>query len=589
MRLRKVRMNGQIRERYKNMKLTKKMLLIYFIFAGFFFAVAILAFQISTDIFERKLYETSLRELDYYVQSVTESLEDVENKSYELAMDAEIQSLFSELNGTGPDTLEYNRLLTNLRWRLTNDNNLRTIARTTQYRDMYGTIVESGTASWEIPDELLKQFVNMLEDSNGEAVFYGPTDGCRYLLCGRKIQKWTDMSLDELGSVVLICDIEQIIARNKERLEADHASLFVYSGDTMIYQDMEGDLPWLPEYQAGQGYRIFQYQKERYFMCYLRSSGMKWTYVNFFPYSDIYGQVTWVKYMAFASFFAVFITLLLLMKKSAAVITKPLETLTQSMKVVETGDFQKAKLIPLDSERTDEVGLLTQEFRMMLDKIDILIHENYEKQLLLKDTKYKMLQAQINPHFLYNTLNAIHWMIRAKKNEEAGRMIVELGTLLRSGFDEHLYITVDEELGMLRSYLEIQRFRYEDRAEFLVEVEGEPGQYIMPRMTLQPLVENAIFYGADVMAEFCRISIRVIEETESIVFEITDNGPGIKASELEKIRNFTVMPKRHGIGLKNIYERLSIIYETFEFAIDSEEGKGTRVRIRVPKRLQSAE
>ena len=570
--------------KYKNMKLTKKMLLIYFIFAGLFFAVAILAFQISTDIFERKLYEASLQELDYYVQSVKESLDDIESRSYEMAMDTEVQNLFSELKEQGPETLEYNRLLTDLRWRLTNSGNIRTVIRTVQYRDSYGTVVESGTSSWEIPEGILDSFFNRLNRSNGEAVFYGPTEGCRYLLCGRRILKWTDMSLKELGSVALICDIEQIIAKNKERLEADHASMFVYSGDTMIYQDIEEDLPKLPAYKAGSGYRIFEYQKQKYFMCYLSSTGMEWTYVNFFPYSDIYGQISKVRTMAYVCFLAVFVVLVLFMKKVAAAITKPLEELTQSMQVAETGDFQKAKLIPLEYGRGDEVGLLTQEFQIMLDKIDFLIHENYEKQLLLKDTKYKMLAAQINPHFLYNTLNAIHWMVQAKKNQDAGKMIVELGVLLRASFDENLYIPVKEEISMLESYLEIQRIRYEERAEFSVTVEGEPGEYIMPRMTLQPLVENAIFYGADVMEELCHIGIRVAEEEESILFEITDTGPGIKKEELEKIRNFTVKPRRHGIGIRNIYERMGIIYDTLQFAIDSEEGKGTKVSIRVPKR-----
>ena len=219
----------------------------------------------------------------------------------------------------------------------------------------------------------------------------------------------------------------------------------------------------------------------------------------------------------------------------------------------------------------------------MLDKIDVLIYENYEKQLLLKDTKYKMLQAQINPHFLYNTLNAIHWMIRAKKNDDAGRMIVELGILLRASFDENPYTTVEQEISMLKSYIAIQRLRYEDRAEFSVRTEGEPGQYVMPRMTLQPLVENAIFYGADVMTEICYIDIAVTEEEQSILFEVKDNGPGIEKEELEKVRNFTVKPKGHGIGIKNIYERLRITYDKFDFAVDSEPGKGTVIRIRVPK------
>ena len=162
-------------------------------------------------------------------------------------------------------------------------------------------------------------------------------------------------------------------------------------------------------------------------------------------------------------------------------------------------------------------------------------------------------------------------------------MIVELGVLLRASFDENPYTTVEKEIDMLKSYIEIQRQRYEDRAEFIIKEAGNPGEYIMPRMILQPLVENAIFYGADMMAEICYIDITVTEEAKSILFEVKDNGPGIKPEELQKVRNFTVKPKGHGIGIKNIYERLRITYDVFDFTIDSEEGQGTTIRIRVPK------
>lgn len=318
-------------------------------------------------------------------------------------------------------------------------------------------------------------------------------------------------------------------------------------------------------------------------MCYLSTSENGWMYVNFFPYSDVYGQIERVRNLALCSFCVVFVLLLFLIHRISEIITRPLETLVRSMQVVETGDFESAKQIPMDAEREDEVGLLTKEFRVMLDQIDVLVKENYEKQFLLKDTKYKMLQAQINPHFLYNTLNVIHWMIRAKENEKASRMIVELGALLRASFNENPYITVEEEIGMLENYLKIQRYRYEDRADFAVEKNGNPGKYIMPRMTLQPLVENAIFYGADQMEDVCHIKITITEEENNILFEVKDNGPGMTEEELEGVRKFTVKPKGHGIGIKNICERLNITYEAFQFQIESKVGKGTLIRIRVPK------
>lgn len=577
------KINEWWRTKFKNITLTRKMLLVYAVFAGFFFGVSILAFQGSTDVFEKKLYDNSIRELDYYAKDVKDSLQRVSDRSYEMLLDSELQSILGKLQQTKPETLEYNQLLTSIRWSLVNDKNLKSDIQTIYYIDNYGNTVESGQAAWEIPEEEKDVFMQKIRDSNGEAVFYGPTKKCKYLLCGRKMLNWQDMSLENMGTLMLVCDVGQMIERDKKLLEAENASMFVYTDDHMIYQDIEESLPPLPQNKDGQGHKVLNYQGERYFMCYLSTSENGWMYVNFFPYSDVYGQIERVRNLALCSFCVVFVLLLFLIHRISEIITRPLETLVRSMQVVETGDFESAKQIPMDAEREDEVGLLTKEFRVMLDQIDVLVKENYEKQFLLKDTKYKMLQAQINPHFLYNTLNVIHWMIRAKENEKASRMIVELGALLRASFNENPYITVEEEIGMLENYLKIQRYRYEDRADFAVEKNGNPGKYIMPRMTLQPLVENAIFYGADQMEDVCHIKITITEEENNILFEVKDNGPGMTEEELEGVRKFTVKPKGHGIGIKNICERLNITYEAFQFQIESKVGKGTLIRIRVPK------
>lgn len=577
------KINEWWRTKFKNITLTRKMLLVYAVFAGFFFGVSILAFQGSTDVFEKKLYDNSIRELDYYAKDVKDSLQRVSDRSYEMLLDSELQSILGKLQQTKPETMEYNQLLTSIRWSLVNDKNLKSDIQTIYYIDNYGNTVESGQAAWEIPEEEKDVFMQKIRDSSGEAVFYGPTKKCKYLLCGRKMLNWQDMSLENMGTLMLVCDVGQMIERDKKLLEAEHASMFVYTDDHMIYQDIEESLPPLPQNKDGQGYKVLNYQGERYFMCYLSTSENGWMYVNFFPYSDVYGQIERVRNLALCSFCVVFVLLLFLIHRISEIITRPLETLVRSMQVVETGDFESAKQIPMDAEREDEVGLLTKEFRVMLDQIDVLVKENYEKQFLLKDTKYKMLQAQINPHFLYNTLNVIHWMIRAKENEKASRMIVELGALLRASFNENPYITVEEEIGMLENYLKIQRYRYEDRADFAVEKNGNPGKYIMPRMTLQPLVENAIFYGADQMEDVCHIKITITEEENNILFEVKDNGPGMTEEELEGVRKFTVKPKGHGIGIKNICERLNITYEAFQFQIESKVGKGTLIRIRVPK------
>lgn len=194
-----------------------------------------------------------------------------------------------------------------------------------------------------------------------------------------------------------------------------------------------------------------------------------------------------------------------------------------------------------------------------------------------------MLQAQINPHFLYNTLNALNWMVKAGHSSEAGKMIVELGKMLRAAFITDPCTSVEDDVELVRSYITIQQFRYPERAEFQVETRGNLKDYMIPHMTLQPLVENAIYYGVEASLSCCAVTVKAIEEEEEILLEVKDTGPGMLAGELEAVRSFTAVPKGTGIGIKNIRERLLITYEKSQFDIESMPGRGTTVRIRIPK------
>lgn len=133
-----------------------------------------------------------------------------------------------------------------------------------------------------------------------------------------------------------------------------------------------------------------------------------------------------------------------------------MHTLSEAVKSVEGGDFDTARAMLPAVPSADEIGTLTRDVDTMLGQIDTLIHENYEKQLLLQDTRYKMLQAQINPHFLYNTLSTLSWLVRAGKNEEAGRLIINLGDMLRAAFSPKQNTTAAADVQLVRSYIDIQ-------------------------------------------------------------------------------------------------------------------------------------
>ncbi len=577
-------MTARMKRKFRNLSIAKKMMLIYVCFGGFFFFIAMSGLQISFHIYSQKLYEKSIQELDFFEQKVNDGLREIENLSYRIAMDTTVQENLSEMLLLKYPSFDYNKKLYKMRNIIMNEQDTASSVQTIAYIDPNGIKLEAGISTWRIPQDSEEQLIQQIKEANGAYVTYGPTEECQYLLAGRKIRNRLDMSLNDMGNLLLVCDVSQIIKSNKNRLEAQQAYIAVYSENDMIYCEEEAPAVQLPEYREVSGYRIVTRNGQKYFMCYMKSKETGWMYVNYFLYSDIYGQVQRMQYIMFFCFTCAFLLLIFSMKKVSVLITEPLGHLTESMQVVEKGHFEEAKEIELDIYREDEIGLLSKEFKVMVEELDHLIKENYEKQILLKDTKYKMLRAQINPHFLYNTLNVLNWMIKAGRNEEAGKMIIELGAILHYSFAKLPYATVKEELDMVRSYIAIQKIRYQGRIDFAVTEEGATEQYMIPRMIIQPLVENAINYGAEPYLDVCKITVSVKESADSVILEVADTGAGMTEQELRQIRNMDFKPKGHGIGLKNIKERILMDDENSSFTIDSEIGKGTVVTVQVHKK-----
>ena len=198
---------------------------------------------------------------------------------------------------------------------------------------------------------------------------------------------------------------------------------------------------------------------------------------------------------------------------------------------------------------------------------------------MLQETRYKMLQAQINPHFLYNTLSTLNWLVRAGNKEDAGKMIVSLGDILRAALSPRDNSTAAADVQLARSYIDIQQLRYKNRAVFTLTAEGELDRWYLPHFTLQPLVENAIHYGVESSADVCRVDVTVRAAAGTLTLTVHNTGAPVEPARLAAIRTFTVKPQGHGIGLKNIYERLAMLYRDFVFDFDSTKQDGTTVRI----------
>ena len=437
----------------------------------------------------------------------------------------------------------------------------------------------------EVPDSVYSQMLEEFSLAKGAYVCRYPTEEFPYMVSGRDIRKYLDASMNYLGSLMFVVDVKNLISRHVDELATKTSTLYVWNGDTMLYEDGQGVPQSHFRMSRDKDYEIVKINGKKYFACQLSSAKTGWTYLNLFSYDEIYAINTYVRYGLVTGFLILFAIAAGVTRKLAQVITRPLEQLTAAMELAEEGRFAEAgEYLPKEA-RQDEVGILTQEFHQMMEKITELIHENYEKQILIKDTQYQALQAQIRPHFLYNTMNSINWLIRSGRGEEASRAMVAFSNFLRASFSKNLEDTVEKEVETVENYMNIQKIRYQNRIEFILETEGTLDQYLMPRMTLQPLVENAINYGVDNSLKRCRILVRAREESESLTLDVEDDGPGMSGEELESVRNFTMKPKGNGIGLKNISERLRLFYnDQAVMDIWSVEGEGTRIHIEIPKK-----
>lgn len=238
-------------------------------------------------------------------------------------------------------------------------------------------------------------------------------------------------------------------------------------------------------------------------------------------------------------------------------------------------------------ESKNEIGILSSHFNMMVEQVQQLIQEVYQEQYLKQRAELKALRMQINPHFLYNTLESINWMARIKGVPEIGKMVKALGDLMRASISGDDFVLIDEEIRNINNYLTIQKFRYGDRFNVVVDIRDDIRMVKIPKLVLQPIVENAIVHGIENMVGNGEIKIKGAAEEKKVVLEVTDNGAGINEELIPSILSGNYKSKQSEdhtrIGLINVDRRIKIYYgQEYGLSISSTPGAGTCVKINIP-------
>jgi len=271
-------------------------------------------------------------------------------------------------------------------------------------------------------------------------------------------------------------------------------------------------------------------------------------------------------------------------------IVKPVNHLIDKMNMFEQGQFDTQTEV----HREDEFGYLFSAFNTMTKNINTLVNDVYIKELARKDAEISALQEQINPHFLYNTLESINWRAQLAGENDIARMIQALSKLMDGSINRsnEKFITINQEVDYMDQYMYLIQMRYADSLHYKLDLELGIGDNLIPKLIIQPLLENAVKHGIEAVGEGT-ISLKVYSRGSEVIIEVEDDGIGMTPEELERIREIMEREKRdvnvqkgkrQSIGFQNVARRIQLIYgEMAVISVRSEKNKGTCISLIIPK------
>ena len=307
-----------------------------------------------------------------------------------------------------------------------------------------------------------------------------------------------------------------------------------------------------------------------------------WKIVSVVSKESLFSDLNQTRMMALLNLVLAIFLMIFVNQYVAVRITDPLKKLEKSIQGIE---MKQQPVVYIGGP--PEIQHLGLTIRFMVEELQELTDKMVKEQEEKRKNELDALQSQINPHFLYNTLDSIMWMIESERYEDAVSMVQALGRLLRISLSRGKnVISVGDELQHARSYLAIQKYRYKNKFTSYFEVEPDIEQYKTIKLVIQPLIENAIYYGMEYMDGEGEIHIRAYTREQDLYLEVEDNGPGMPEEQVEHLLTGgeKARQKGSGIGLKNVNQRIQLYFGTqYGLEIESEPDEGTVVRIHIPK------
>lgn len=427
------------------------------------------------------------------------------------------------------------------------------------------------------------------EEANGRCVYYNASEGTGLIYIAKQIKD--SLTMEPLGILQASIKVSYLKKMTKSAQSSLMAELFLLDDNNkIILNSMEYRADKLADQYVGtSGSFVTKINSQTYNCVYQKSSDTGFLLVGMIPMSFLQStarelQKTAVILLAISVILCVVLTSVL-----AKGIAGPIERTSNAMKKFAGGDFT----VRLPEGRTDEIGAMNSVFNHTIEEIETLLKKVVEMETVNKDIEFQALQAQINPHFLYNVLDTINWMARKKGEENICHMVTAVSSLMRASIsNKKSIVSIREEMKYVQDYLYIQETRYGDKFTSYLEIDEELNDIPIPKMTVQTLVENAVVHGVENATWDCFLSVTGELVGETAVIKVKDDGVGIPADRLASLLNPETEQKesreRDGrthtsLGVYAVRKRLDYIYDgEARMSITSEEGKGTEVILEIP-------
>jgi two-component system, sensor histidine kinase YesM len=574
----------KIRPFYYHFKIKDKIFSIMLLLLVIFCLFGIIAFHYFSKMYEDEIYKQSAKTLQLSSAVLDKELSEIEQLSFQVSTDDFVQNSLKSIKDK-PKAYEVYRTKAKLMDALVNYATQKRYISSIQIIDNHGKTYIAGfnTKIKYQSEDILPQVFS----SKGANVWSG-IENQNKISATRIIRGKENISLEFLGTLIITIDMEKLI-RGSLKIPEDN-DLVITRDDAIVYMSDLNKLEdqHIPAVKVGTGYEKMNISDKDYLIAYHDSEFSNLTYYHFLPFDTITNQSSIIKKLLFVYFLFMLFLTIFLSRRAASALSKPIEGLTVKMKQAQKGKFEQSDFGG-DEYPNDEVGQLHENFQIMIHKINTLIKENYQKQLVIKETEYKALQAQINPHFLYNTLDSINWMAKLNKQPNISIMAEALGNMMRNIISKKApLISIKDELEIVNNYITIQKYRYHDRLDFSLDRLAEVESFLIPKLSIQPIIENAIQHGLEESVDGCKIGVSTtLVDNDHLCVVVEDNGPGMDESTIESIFNGELKSKGTGIGLRNINERIQLMFgSSYGVVIKSEPGKGTKVIITLPCRME---